>query len=403
MPTLTEMTEKQLADLIGKEVAEALSHARGESQKAAPDTDGIMEQIRSLFVANAKDALPDPKKGSNVGGLIRAIAHGKGNVDAARAYAEKNFGKDSAIEKALAAGVAESGGFLVRDEVANEVIELLRAATVVREAGANILPMSTATYTLPKITGGSTATWVGENDNIGVTQPTYGQIRMTFKKLAAVVPVSNDLIRYGSPGADALVRNDLVQGMARTSDLAFIRGAGTEHSPRGLRAFALEAGNTNNVNATVNLANITADLGTALLRLLNGNIPMARPAWFMAPRTMVYLMTIRDTNGNFAYRPEMSNGTLWGYPFFATTQIPITLGSGGNESEIYLADMGDAIIGEGMSLMLDASADAAYYDGSAVQAAYSKDQTVVRAIMEVDFIMRHSESVTILQEVDWIP
>lgn len=397
MATLAELTEKQLADLVGKEVAAALAHARG----TAPAAPNVIEQMQALFAGEAaKTAKP---QGSIVGGLVRSLAAGKGNVERAAKYAGDQFGADSAVSKALAAGVAADGGFLVRDEVASEVIELLRANTVIREAGATVLPMNTATFTLPKLTGGATATWVGENENIGVTQPSFGQIRMTFRKLAAVVPVSNDLIRYGSPGADAIVRNDLVMGMARTSDLAFIRGQGTEHSPRGLRSFALEAGNTDNANGTVNLANVTSDLGKALLRLLNGNIAMTRPAWLMAPRSMVYLMTVRDGNGNFAYRPEMSGGTLWGYPFYVTTQIPINLGGNGDESEILLADMGDAIIGEGMSIQLDASGDAAYHDGSAVQAAYSKDQTVVRAIMEVDFIMRHAESVTILQQVKWAP
>jgi HK97 family phage major capsid protein len=48
---------------------------------------------------------------------------------------------------------------------------------------------------VPKITGGSTAGYVGENANITKTQPTTGQITLTFKKLAALVPISNDLLR----------------------------------------------------------------------------------------------------------------------------------------------------------------------------------------------------------------
>ena len=35
-----------------------------------------------------------------------------------------------------------------------------------------------------------------------------GNVTLTFKKLSRVIPISNDLMRYSSPGADAIVLCD---------------------------------------------------------------------------------------------------------------------------------------------------------------------------------------------------
>jgi HK97 family phage major capsid protein len=114
-------------------------------------------------------------------------------------------------------------------------------------------------------------------------------------------------------------------------------------------------------------------------------------------------MTIRDGNGNFAYRDEMLAGTLWGFPFGTTTAIPTNLGGGSDESEIYFVDFADAIIGEAQTLTVDASTEASYKSGGNLVSAFSKDQTVIRAIEEHDFAMRHDASVAVLTAVKWIP
>jgi HK97 family phage major capsid protein len=138
-----------------------------------------------------------------------------------------------------------------------------------------------------------------------------------------------------------------------------------------------------------------------MLALLNGNSRMIRPGWIFAPRTFVYLSTVRDTNGNFAFRQEMLGGSLWSYPFGFTTSVPQNLGGGANESEVYLADFADVVVGESPMIELASSDSAAYHDGSAVVAAFSRDQTVVRAVMEHDLVMRHAESVAMLTAVLW--
>ncbi len=387
----TKLTKEALEELINKTVETAMGKSVAELRA---ENQSFLKQ----FVTSKKEEKGE--KGLQMGRLIRALAAGRGDPDRAKRFSDKWFGDDNSISKALAAGDATAGGFLVGEEMSSEVIELLRPQAAVRRSNPVIMPMDRGNLTLPKITGGASSGYVGENDNGGLTEQTFGTVKLTFKKMLTLVPVSNDLLRFASYNADAIVRDDLVMSMATREDLAFIRGDGLQDTPVGMRNWA-PAGNVFAANATVNLDNVTADLGTAVLNLENANVRMIRPTWFMNPTTKTYLMTVRDGNGNYAFRDEMLRGTLWGFPFQSTTQIPSNLGAG-IDSEVYLTDMADAVIGESTEMTIDASGEAAYFDGATVQSSFSRDQTVIRAISEHDFVMRHDASISVITAVRWI-
>ena len=281
----------------------------------------------------------------------------------------------------------------------------MRAQSVVRRLGARTVQMPTGTLKYPKIATGASAAYIGENVNIGKSEETFGQLTLTFKKLAVLTPISNDLLRYSSPSADAIVRDDLVSSMATKEDSTFIRGAGTDATPKGLLNWCVA--DQKIAASAASLANITDNLGQLVVKLKNADIPMISPGWIMAPRTEQSLATIQNANGVFAFRDEVIAGTLWGWPIGTTTNVPITLDTTGagndDESEIYLVDFAQVLIGESQSLLVDSSQEAAYHDGSNVQAAFSLDQTVVRAIAEHDLGMRHDKGVAMLTGVTWAP
>jgi HK97 family phage major capsid protein len=198
-----------------------------------------------------------------------------------------------------------------------------------------------------------------------------------------------------------------VISLATRMDLAFIRGAGTSFSPLGMRNVLIgttfETTNVLTMTATPTLTTVTNDLGRLELALLQANVPMTNPGWIFAPRTMVYLMNLRDGNGNLAF-PEMQLGVLRGKPFRTTTNVPVNLGGGANESEIYLADFAHVLIGEQSGIELAISQEAAYRDAAnTVQASFSRDETVVRAIAKHDFALRHLGCVAVLTGVTWAP
>jgi len=385
---------------------------QGDQQKSAQDVEAAIAKALKPFTDQIdlmKTALNRPgiigkaeaPPPINVGDIAIAIAGARGDADrAAETALKKGDERGKLLSKALATGAQVTGGALVPEDYVSQMIELLTPHTVVRASQPITMPMPNGNLTMPRQVTASQASYIGENQPIPVSQPGFGQIKLTWKKLAVLVPISNDLIRYSSPQASAVVQNDVLSAMAWREDIAFLRGAGLADDPKGLLNWCL-AGQKIASSGTVTLDAVTDELETLQLLLEQANVPFTRPIWFFSPRTAKFLRSIRDASGHYAFRTEMQTGKLNGIPFKTTTLIPSTLGAGGDESEIYLVDMSQAIIGDSMRIIIDTSTEAAYMDGANVVPTFSVDQTVVRALASHDFNMRHLEAVAVLEGVKW--
>jgi HK97 family phage major capsid protein len=334
------------------------------------------------------------------------------------------------VTRALVTSVGASGGFIVPPDYMNEIIELLRPTAQVRSSGPRVIPMPRGTMTMPAQTSAGTAGYGSEAAKIPSSQQTVGQIIASFKKLTALVPVTNDMMRYADPAADAFVRDDLVKIVALREDLAFLLGDGTQATPMGFTAFANRfavtnggtAGNwlsTANSTAAVGgnfitsteaytLATAAQELGGLVNKLDTANVPDTRRVWFMHPRSYNYLYNVQNSLGVYVYREELNTGKLVGYPVKKSTQIPINLydttGANTDCSFVILAEMDEAMILDSMSLELAVSREGTYVDGGGTTwSAFQADQTLIRAIAEHDFQIRHDAAVAVAQFVRWAP
>jgi HK97 family phage major capsid protein len=287
--------------------------------------------------------------------------------------------------KALAATILADGGAMLPVEYSSAVIDELFPASVILGANPGQVDMPTGTYVAPYIDSGSTAYWVGENQNITPSQQTTAQLMLSAKKLATVVPTSNDLLRRGGSNADTTIRNNIVRNMRKQLDSTLIRGLGTAYAPKGLRGWVIAA-NTFAANATVNLVNVSNDLSSMIFRLENGDVPTNGARFAMNSRSKEYLRSVRtgSTDGVKGF-PEVDRNELMGHPLDVTSQIPINLGGGTNESEVYLWQPAQYLLGVSLALVIEAFPGAAYYDGSAVVSGVSLDQTPIRSLWEIDF------------------
>lgn len=327
---------------------------------------------------------------------LRIMAAAKGDIFRAQRIAEK-WG-DEMIARALGSGEGPEGGFLVPGQYYDELIELLRPMSVVRAAGAIVMPMA-GSLIMPKQTGGSAAEYVGENRDINASEPSFAQLTLRERKLAALVPVSNDLIRTSSPRADQVVLNDLLRAIAQREDKGFLLDDGTGNKPRGIRKWAPTA-HVFNANATVNIGNITADLGRAEGMLANANVMMINPAWVMHPKVHIFLKNLRDANTSAYAFPELRlpEPELQGYPVYTSTQISIA--ANGN-TDVMLVDFNDVLIGDAETLEIATSTEASYLVNGQLVSAFSQDQTLMRGIERHDIGMRYDEAVAVIQNAKW--
>jgi HK97 family phage major capsid protein len=157
------------------------------------------------------------------------------------------------------------------------------------------------------------------------------------------------------------------------------------------------------------LATVAAELGGLVNKLDTANVPDFRRVWFMHPRSYNYLNNVQNSLGVYVYRDELSKGTLLGYPFKKSTQIPINLWDSTNGADkdcsfVMLVEMTDAMILDSMTMELAISREGSFVDTSgATQSAFQNDLTLIRAIAEHDFQMRHNASIAVDQNVRWAP
>ena len=387
---INEMTAK----IIRAETAERVTAA------AAVPVEESAQGINTFSTRVTTHSEPT-KPGVAMAQMVRLMVQAGGNQQVAAEMA-KSGGYGADVHMALSTVTAGAGGVLVPENFSTSVIESLRPKSVVRKMGAVSLPLNNGNLTMPRVLGNTQVTYLGTEEDIAITEMQFGDLKLSAKKAAAIVPISNDLLAYAgvNPRIDAQVSSDLAVSMGLSEDLHFIRGAGTGSLPKGLRYWALP-GNVLGAPAGATLAIVDLYLGSLMLRLETANVDLGGCGWIMAPRTIRWLQSLRDGNGNKAY-PEIDAGMLKGYSVALTTQVPTNLGVGGNESEIYFVNFADCYIGEDTTLAIAISTEASYKDGAGnTVSAFQRDQTLIRVISKHDFGPRHVESISVGTAITW--
>ena len=213
--------------------------------------------------------------------------------------------------KALGTVTDTAGGTLVPLPMLGELIDLQRNLEAFAAAGAQEIAMPpNGRIQFPRLTGGSTAYWVGEGSAITESQPTTGNLDLQAKKLGVLVKINNELLRFASPSAEGLVRFDMARAAAIKADLAMLEGAGGTQikgliTYSGIGSHAASTVNTNgNIFQPQDVAGMEAKLPDAI---------DAPTAWMMRKSLFAGLMNRRadavsasDGKGGFLFRNAQS-------------------------------------------------------------------------------------------------
>lgn len=332
--------------------------------------------------------------------IIGAGINAKQGSNAGSRYVQQHY-EDDEVFKALNTTTQSSGGALIPQTFRAELIELLTAEAVVRGSGVRVYPMETGNLTVPRQSGGAAAKWQGELDDISLTEQTFDDIQFTAKKLTALVPVSNDMIRRSPLSVEAIVREDMVTQLRLAEDSALLLSDGTLKRPVGLVHLATFYNSTNSTAPTLTVVN--NELQHHELNLRSANVPMTSARWFFNPALRSFLNTLTDNNGRYFFQDELRGGTLSGFPYSMTNQLPSNLGTGGTDQYLILAAMDQFILADTMSMLADSSSDATYVSGGSTVSAYQRDQTLFRVIEEIDFGARHNRAVSVSTVTGWMP
>lgn len=384
-----EAIEKGIEDTdAGRVIADAANEER-------------LKHLESSAVLSKGVSLPGVTEEKESFSFLKAVNAIKSN-DWSSAGFEKEIFANTA-EKALASGSGTAGGYMVPNEYIAEMIEMIRAESIVGDLGATYLNnLSGAPVEFPKQTGGATAHWVAENSAITESQQTFGQLTLSPKQVAAMTKVSNRLLKMSDPSVEAMVRRDIVKAISLAVDLAALRGSGTENEPMGIA----------NTPGILNVDTVGADGGPFLFETagqMEGALEDANAlrgrlgfAWNPKIKRLLKQEKILNFSGQTTGEPyqvglpAISDDKLrdiLGYDFRSSTQIPTDLvkgSSGATLSEIYFANWEELLIGSWGGLELMASSEAG--------TSFASNQTWIRVIQEVDMGLRHNESFCICND-----
>jgi HK97 family phage major capsid protein len=206
---------------------------------------------------------------------------------------------------------------------------------------------------------------------IPVSEQTFAQTPLlTPKELGALVPVSNRLLHDAavSPSVEQVIREDLAEILALRQDLAFIQGTGTGGEPLGIvNATGLTPAPSLGTNGgTPDFDKLKDMIGA----LRNQNAPFRQPGWLFNPTVLGTLEKLKDSTGRYladagvlSFDVTGGGGTLLGFPFATTTQIPTNITTGSSTDTSYIifgSDWEEAWVGVNETLSIDASVDASY-------------------------------------------
>ena len=302
--------------------------------------------------------------------VIARIASRYEDTDAVT-YAEKRW-HDSTPEVALALKAAVVAGSttdatwakpLVNPAITDDFLPLLRAETIIGKInGLYKVPFN---VNVPAQTAGGVVNWVGELKPKPVSAMAFAMESLGFNKVAAIVVLSQELVRFSNPSAEQVVRDSLVRDIAAYLDGQFINPAVA--AVAGINPASI----TNGAPTAAATTNPMADIMGLVNHFVTNSIPIDKLAFIMSPSNALALSFRANLDGS----PEfpgigVSGGTYKGLQFITSNTVTTNIVAVAPQYILYADDGG---------VTIDASTEASLQMDSAP--ASPPDATTVYASM----------------------
>jgi HK97 family phage major capsid protein len=236
--------------------------------------------------------------------------------------------RDTEAKAAMQEDTTTEGGYLVPTELQPGLVQIAAEKSFMLQK-ARVIPMAAKVRTVPTLATASkpsTHTWTAEEgSNSSVeSEPTLGATTLTAKKWIIWGKISTELVEDADLDVVGLVADLFGEALGCEIDYQSYNGTGSPVS-----GILLTTGNSV-VMATGSTAFscITAThLSEMISQIVNGAL---EGCWFALHRTVLhYVRTLKDSNGNFIWAPPAAAqpGTIWGFPYVSSEQMPSTSGA----------------------------------------------------------------------------
>lgn len=303
-------------------------------------------------------------------------------IEASAAMAEKSGAQPQGIlvppdvlcapmRRDLNVTTAAQGGYAVStDLMSGSFIELLRARSVLNEAGARMMTNLVGNVAVPKQTGAATGYWISSEGG-APTESTQalGQLSLSPKTVGAFTDLTRQFMMQSSIDAESFVRDDFAKVLALKIDLAGLYGSGSSGEPQGIK-------NTSGIN-TQDFAGAGAPTWANIVGMESSvdadNALLGSMAYIFHPTLVGTLKTTEKASGTAQFIWEAGN-MVNGYRALRTTQMTSDESIFGNFDDLIIAMWG------GLDITVDP------------YTASTTGTTRIVALQSVDIGVRHAES-----------
>ena len=300
-------------------------------------------------------------------------------------------------------GSGEAGSQLVSadNRYAGDFINFLYSQTVYNQLPLREVP---ANVTIKGQDGAATAYWVGESKAIPMSKSGYSTVSLTYKKVAALTTISNELLRYSDPAAEMLIRDALVQAAAQRVDTTFI-------SNTAAAAGVSPAGIMHGIDPTTSAGTDTDGVINDIKELRQRFITAKNSGglyWVMNPGLASSLGLLRNALGQKEFTQVNENGgVLEGSPVVVGHNVGATYLILVKPSDIWRIGMGSIDVSMSEHATIEQADDATA--ASDVPTAQSKapvnmfqtESTAVKVVMAMDFARRRTSAVAWIDDADY--
>jgi HK97 family phage major capsid protein len=263
----------------------------------------------------------------------------------------------------LVEGTDSAGGFLVPEEFRAQIFAEGLETAVVRPNGPFVVPMGSDVISFPSVNdtthtstvfGGVVGYWQGEGGTYQESEPVFGNIKLTAKKLMGFTKVSDELMQDSAIALDPFLRRSFAEAWAYFEDLAWLRGTGSGQPLGILNAPALVSVTRQDTDNVLfrDIVNIWSRVSPAY---------RSRAVWIANQEVLPELLFMNAANtttnaygsqilfiSNVQGTPSMS---IFGRPLILTEKLSAL----GDAGDIGCFDLGNYIIGERQGLTIDMS------------------------------------------------
>ncbi|PBY64468.1 phage major capsid protein [Pseudomonas aeruginosa] len=327
---------KQVAEELGAKFDEFKQKNDKRVEALEAEKGKLVEQVETL---NEKLGLLDDMKSAlekELAGMKRpdgtgtkaASEHKAAFMQFVRKGIDTGLGELQA--KALQIGVDADGGYAVPEELDRNIIELLRDESPMRQV-CNQITVGTPDYKRLVNLGGAGSGWVGETAPRPETStPTLAQINAVMGELYANPQATQTSLDDMFFDAEGWLNSEVGREFSEKEGSAFLLGDGV-NKPKGLLAypFAVAGDKTRPYGTLQRLVsgNAGALNGDNLIDLVQAVKAGYRRAgvWMMNNLTVAYVRKLKDSEGNYLWRPGLEVGqpsSLLGYGITENEDMP---------------------------------------------------------------------------------